>query len=364
MPSIFFSFRTFLSKAFFAGACAFFSLGFLSDLARAASFSQRTRLELSGGYNFGQHTISHYYYPYGAPDTSTLLYTRDRGEGRVALSWSGFWKQDAGKQGLYLRSVPAVVGGGSFLGNLSDKDFCDSSQEEVTIYEVWTCPQQLTVWSDTDSPVRNWFVGAELDNAAGFFLQNPDNDERFFGAGLSFGYSFLHENDLAQGVIYNTYRLPDLDDKRQRGVLLGAGQDVIGNKIFWHALKVGVEIWTEQIPSRWRQPVLVKLAVHYMPYASFRGEDSHFLRDDLAPAPNIISEGTGQGVEVKGSLFIPFPVARPPRLGLLLQARWQRLFLKQGHDTFYSEDGSSSDSPLTEFTTESFSVSTGFSATW
>ena len=86
--------------------------------------------------------------------------------------------------------------------------------------------------------------------------------------------------------------------------------------------------------------------------------------EKIFPVPNIIAEGTGQGVEVKGSLFVPFPVSRPPRLGLLLQARWQRLFLKQGYDTFHFGDGSSSAPPLTEFTTESFSVSTGFTMTW
>ena len=353
-----------MSRVFFAAVClGFLSPVFFSDVAHAASFSQRTMLEMSGGYNFGQHTGRHYYAPYGAPDTSLLRYTRHRGEGRVALSWSGFWKLDKGRQGLYLRSVPSFFGGGGIHGNLSDKDFCDGSRMIVEIYG-WTCPQGLTKWSDTDSPVRNWFVGAELDNVAGFFLQNPDNDERFFGAGLSFGYRFLHENDLAQGLIYNT-DLPS--PSRPLGVLLRRGQDVIGNKVFWHALKVGVEVWTEQIPPRWRQPVIVNLAVHYIPYASFVEKDSHFLRvadDDLAAVPNIIAEGTGQGLEVKGSLFVPFPVSRPPRLGLLLQARWQRLFLKQGWKTFHYGNGSSIATSLTEFTTESFSVSTGFSMAW
>ena len=358
-----------MSRVFFAAVClGFLSPVFFSDVAYASSFSQRTMLEMSGGYNFGQHTVSHYSPKYGAPDTSTLRYTRHRGEGRVALSWGGFWKLDEGRQGLYLRSVPSFFGGGSLQGNLSDKDFCDGSRMIVEI-DGWTCPQGLTTWSDTDSPVRNWFVGAEIDNAAGFFLQSAENDERFFGAGLSFGYRFLHENDLAQGLIYNAYLRPDPDNRRPLGVLLRRGQDVIGNKVFWHALKVGVEVWTEQIPPRWRQPVIVNLAVHYIPYASFVGEDSHFLRvgmeeRDFAPVPNIIAKGTGQGLEVKGSLFVPFPVSRPPRLGLLLQARWQRLFLKQGLDTFHFGDGSSSAAPLTEFTTESFSVSTGFSMAW
>ena len=361
-------------KVFFVAACAAFLSAFLlSDFARAASFSQRIRLEESGGYNFGRHTTSHYYVYYGAPDTSTLLYTRGRGERRTAISWSGFWKLDEGKQGLYLRSVPAVFVGGSLHGNFSDKDFCDGSRiaQNKNPFNNWECPPRLTVWSDTDSPVRNWFLGAELDNAAGFFLQNPNNDERFFGAGLSFGYNFLYEDDLAQGLKYNTYLLPDPNKYRPIGVLRGAGEDVIGNKIFWHALKVGVEVWTEQIPPRWRQPIIVNLAAHYFPYASFRGEDSHFLRvgkpdddkNDLAAVPNIISEGTGQGVEVKGSLFVPFPVSRPPRLGLLLQARWQRLFLKKGYDIFRFENGNLP-TPLTKFTTESFSISTGFSVTW
>ena len=363
-----------MSRVFFATVClGFLSQVFFSDFAYAASFSQRTMLEMSGGYNFGQHTVSHYSPVYGAPDTSTLRYTRHRGEGRVALSWGGFWKLDKGKQGLYLRSVPSFFGGGSLQGNLSDKDFCDGSrispEDSQRLFGSWTCPQRLTKWSDTDSPVRNWFVGAEIDNSAGFFLQNPDNDERFFGAGLSFGYRFLHENDLAQGLIYNAYLLPDSDNRRPLGVLLERGEDVIGNKVFWHALKVGVEVWTEQIPPRWRQPVIVNLAVHYIPYASFVEEDSHFLRvgttyKHLGPVPNIIAEGTGQGLEVKGSLFVPFPVSRPPRLGLLLQARWQRLFLKQGQDTFHFGDGSSIATSLTEFTTESFSVSTGFSMAW
>ena len=367
MPRVFFSFRSFVLKFFFVAGClAFLSLFFLPDFAHAVSFSQRTRLEMNGGYNFGQHTTSHYYAYYGAPDTSTLLYTRHRGEGRVALSWSGFSKLDEGRQGLYLRSVPAFVGGGSVQGNLNDKDFCDGSRILVDV-GGWSCPQRLTVWSDTDSPVRNWFVGAEVDNAVGFFLQNPDSDERFFGTGISFGYSFLHENDLAQGLKHNTYLPPDPNDELPIGVFQRAGVDVIGNKVYWQALKVGLEMWTEQIPPRWHQPVIVSLAVHYFPYASFVEEDSHFLRverDDLGPVPNIIAKGTGQGIEVKGSLFVPFPVTRSPRLGILVQTRWRRLFLKQGKKTFLGGDGSLYVVPLTEFTTESFSVSTGFSLTW
>ena len=369
MSNIFFSLRIVVSKGFFVAACGVLLWSLMCSAAESTSFSQRKRLEVSGGYDFGQQSNSHYYEPYGAPDTSTLLYTRDRIGGRVAFSWSGFWKQDAGRQGLYLRSVPAAFGGGSVRGNLSDRDFCDGSQMLVEISKTWRCPQELTMWSDSDSFVRNWFVGAEVDNGAGFFLQSRRNDERFFGAGFSFGYLFLHENDLAQGLIYNTYLPPDPNNSRPIGELLRGGENVIGNKVFWHALKVGVEVWSEQIPPRWHQPIILKLAVHYIPYASFRGEDSHFLRvgttrDDLAPVPNIISTGMGQGAEVKGSLFVPFPTKRPLQWGLLLQARWQRLFLKQGYDTFLFGDGSSIVTPLTRFTTESFSVSTGLSLTW
>jgi hypothetical protein len=68
---------------------------------------------------------------------------------------------------------------------------------------------------------------------------------------------------------------------------------VITNEVRWRSLRVGVA-GRAAIASRIR--LLADLA--YVPYSSVRNEDSHYLRADLGPVPNIITGGRGSGVQL------------------------------------------------------------------
>jgi len=70
---------------------------------------------------------------------------------------------------------------------------------------------------------------------------------------------------------------------------------VINNKLTWKALRIGFA--GQFVFGRARIGVDAAL----IPYAQYREEDSHLLRQspaDLGPAPNIIHEGEGRGVQL------------------------------------------------------------------
>jgi hypothetical protein len=56
------------------------------------------------------------------------------------------------------------------------------------------------------------------------------------------------------------------------------------------------------------------LDVALVPYAKFRNEDSHHLRGDLGPVPNIVDSGDGWGVQ--SDLELRYQIARRTEVGL------------------------------------------------
>ena len=74
---------------------------------------------------------------------------------------------------------------------------------------------------------------------------------------------------------------------------------VITNKLTWKALRVGFAA-----QARFGRTTLgADLA--FIPYATYRNEDSHHLRDDaadLGPVPNILLSGDGRGVQLEAEL--------------------------------------------------------------
>jgi hypothetical protein len=72
--------------------------------------------------------------------------------------------------------------------------------------------------------------------------------------------------------------------------------NVISNKLIWKSLRIGV---AANFAFGERSQLSADLA--FIPYSKVRNEDSHHLRtdpSDLGPAPNIIIEGTGRGVQL------------------------------------------------------------------
>ena len=87
---------------------------------------------------------------------------------------------------------------------------------------------------------------------------------------------------------------------------------VITNKVTWKSLRVG---FAGNLALTERMRLDLDLAL--VPYSKVRNDDSHFLRQDptdLGPAPNIIIEGEGRGVQLDAELR--YEIVRRTDLGL------------------------------------------------
>ena len=87
---------------------------------------------------------------------------------------------------------------------------------------------------------------------------------------------------------------------------------VISNKVTWKSLRVG---FAGNLALTERMRLDLDLAL--VPYSKVRNDDSHFLRQDpadLGPAPNIIIEGEGRGVQLEAELR--YEIVRRTDLGL------------------------------------------------
>jgi hypothetical protein len=87
---------------------------------------------------------------------------------------------------------------------------------------------------------------------------------------------------------------------------------VISNKVVWKSLRIG---FAGNLALTERMRLDLDLAL--IPYSKVRNDDSHFLRQDptdLGPAPNIIIEGEGRGVQLDAELR--YEIVRRTDLGL------------------------------------------------
>jgi len=120
---------------------------------------------------------------------------------------------------------------------------------------------------------------------------------------------------------------------------------VITNDVRWRSLRVGVA-GRAALGERLR--VLADAA--WVPYAQLRNDDSHYLRADLGPVPNVITEGRGSGVQL--DLEARFAVHE--RLEFGVGVRHWRLAMDRADVTLAGVTV-----PVTEFETRR----TGFTAT-
>ena len=122
---------------------------------------------------------------------------------------------------------------------------------------------------------------------------------------------------------------------------------VISNKATWKSLRIGLAA-TVAIGERGQ--FVADLA--YIPYSEVRNEDSHHLRDDLGPVPNVIKEGVGTGVQ----LDFEFRYEIFSRTLLSVGARYWRLKADYGTDR--------TDFPLVELISERAGVTLSLTRTW
>lgn len=116
--------------------------------------------------------------------------------------------------------------------------------------------------------------------------------------GLFAGFSQWTDDIDVSGITATTGSSPALDDSVK----------VISYKVRWRALRVGVA--GQAAVGRAR--LLLDLA--FAPYAEFRNEDSHHLRGDLGPVPNIVDSGNGWGVQ--SDLELRYAISKQTQLGL------------------------------------------------
>lgn len=133
------------------------------------------------------------------------------------------------------------------------------------------------------------------------------------------------------------------------------GRDVlvISNEVTWKGLRVGFGAEFIRGPTR----LVLDLAV--LPYAEVRDEDSHHLRDDLGPVPNIVLEGDGWGVQ--WDLEVRHEIARRTELGIGL--RYWHMEIRDGTRRLPNLPGAG-ELPLVELYSTRAGVTVSLRRTW
>jgi hypothetical protein len=104
------------------------------------------------------------------------------------------------------------------------------------------------------------------------------------------------------GQYYETIDAFGVTDNLNGGFrLVSASTKVISNDARWSFVRVGVNGKL----SPWA-PLTLSAELAYVPYVDLNNEDSHYLRNDLGPVPNIHMDGSGDGLmwQVEGRLTI------------------------------------------------------------
>jgi hypothetical protein len=114
----------------------------------------------------------------------------------------------------------------------------------------------------------------------------------------------------------------------------------------WQGIRIGADARI-QVYDRWS----ISGEIAWVPYAWLSNDDSHLLRTDLGPVPNILTRGwRGMGGEVEA--FVNYQVL--PHFEVGVGARYWGLFTQSGTVEFGPTFGP--DFPLTKFSTQRYGV--------
>jgi len=175
-----------------------------------------------------------------------------------------------------------------------------------------------------DIGVREWSLGAGRGTA-----------------GLFIGFNYWSEDLDAYGITQTEDPLGVGGGNLPNSVL------VISNKAAWSSLRLGL---VADIALGARTRLVADLA--YIPYSKVRNEDSHYLRPDLGPVPNVIKEGVGSGVQL--DLELRYALGRQTLFGAGM--RYWRLKAEDGTDN--------TDFPLVELISERVGLTLSLMRTW
>ena len=105
-------------------------------------------------------------------------------------------------------------------------------------------------------------------------------------------------------------------------VLIGYDVAVLAYEPTWHAARVGVE-GKFMIAQGWS----VSGEIAAIPYAALQNKDSHLLREDLGPSPNVIAKSK-YAFGVEAELFLNYAVT--PNIEISAGVRYWGLTAKPG----------------------------------
>ncbi|HEY4920184.1 MAG TPA: hypothetical protein VII40_08800 [Xanthobacteraceae bacterium] len=269
-------------------------------------------------YSIGQNrfAFTNNTFPYGNP-TSTLDWDRMQGH-----SGEGFFRIDHGPSHLY---VKGLVGGGILRGgDLDDLDFLVG---------------QLNFSNTTSAVSGNNLAYGIVD--LGYSFDVPSAGVRY---GAFVGYHYWHERMTAYGVLCNADLNGFCGPAGAIVVPFSTAVDVFDTT--WNAMRVGGEARYE-LGERWT----LSGEVAFVPYAWMSNDDSHLLRADLGPVPNIITHGW-RGIGGEAEALINYKVL--PHFDIGAGFRYWGIFTNSGSVDFGPTF--SPDYPLTKFSTQRYGL--------
>lgn len=271
-------------------------------------------------YSIGQNrfAFTNQTFPFGNP-TSTLDWDRMQGH-----SGEGFARVDHLPSGFFAKGL---IGGGVLKGG--DMDDLDFLIDQIN-------------FSNTTSAIDgNTLRYAMID--VGWSYAVPQAGVRFGGF---VGYHYWHEDMTAFGVVCNADQVANAFCGPAGAIVVPMSTPVVKFDTTWHAIRVGGDARIE-ITDRWS----VSGEVAFIPYAWMTNQDSHLLRTDLGPTPNVITHGwRGMGAEAEA--FVNYKVL--PHFELGVGARYWGIFTQAGSVDFGPTFGP--DFPLTKFSTQRYGV--------
>lgn len=271
-------------------------------------------------YSIGQNrfAFTNNIFPFGNP-TSTLDWDRMQGH-----SGEGFFRVDHLPSGLF---VKGLLGGGVLKGG--DMDDLDFIIDQIN-------------FSNTTSKIDgNDLRYAMID--LGYSFEVPEAGVRY---GAFVGYHYWREKMTAYGVLCNPDQFNNVFCPPAGAVVVPFNTPVDIFETTWHAIRLGADA-RFQLYDRWS----ISGEVAFVPYAWMTNDDSHLLRADLGPVPNIRTQGwRGMGGEAEA--FVNYKVL--PHFEIGVGARYWGLFTQAGSVEF--GPAFAPDFPLTKFSTQRYGV--------
>jgi hypothetical protein len=204
--------------------------------------------------------------------------------------------------------VKAVAGAGILRGGeMIDRDYYSHQ----------------TKFSDTTSEIHGNNL-RYLTVDFGYSYELPRYGVRFGGF---VGYHYWHEKMTAYGLRCNADDVPPAYSNcyPPGSVPVPYSTAVVIYEPTWHALRIGADA-RFKIDRRWS----VSGEAALIPIAWLDNKDSHLLRDDLGPVPNVLTKGYGWGGMVEA--FINYEVT--PNLEAGLGVRYWGINVLKGNVNF------------------------------